>query len=343
MRLSRRDFLKLAGAVGIASTIPLRSIQKALAGNGDPRVIWLQGQSCSGCSVSLMNCIETTTIDQILLNHINLEYHSTLIAAAGDLALSGAFGPHPSVSELTSFADQWLADNPDPNDFDIDGPAGVPDNKINLIDFAALCRQGFILVVEGSIPMGSDGQFCDIGGHTTMKEAFDILARKADAILAVGACACYGGIPAASPNPTGALSVTDAMTALGITNDAVINIPGCPMHPEWFVDTVVKILAGQSIDTDSKGRPASLFGDANSERIHNSCPMKGAGQATQLGTTGCKRDQGCRGEFTWGNCPSLKWNNGVNWCIQTQSTCTGCTEPGYPGDEPFFEYYTPST
>ena len=51
MRLSRRDFLKLAGAVGVASTLPIVTLEKALAGNGDPRVIWLQGQSCSGCSV----------------------------------------------------------------------------------------------------------------------------------------------------------------------------------------------------------------------------------------------------------------------------------------------------
>jgi hydrogenase small subunit len=193
--------------------------------------------------------------------------------------------------------------------------------------------------------MGADGVFCDIGGHITMKDAFDTLARNADAILAVGTCACYGGIPAAPGNPTEAVSVTGAMDLLGITK-GVVNIPGCPIHPEWFVDTVVKILAGQfniQTDLDSKGRPAFLFGDANSERIHNSCPMKGTGQAANLGVTGCKRNQGCRGEFAWGKCPSHKWNNGVSWCVQTQSTCTGCTEPSYPGAEPLFEYYTPPT
>ncbi len=344
MRLSRREFLKLAGAVGIASTLPIVTLEKALAGNGDPRVIWLQGQSCSGCSVSLMNCIETVTVDKLLTDHINLEYHSTLIAAAGDLALSGAFGPHPSLNELASFSDQWLAENPDPNDYDISGPAGLPDNKINLIDYAALCNQGYILVVEGAIPMGSEGVFCDIGGHMTMKDAFDTLAQNADAILAVGACACYGGIPGAPGNPTEALSATEAMDQLGIANSAgVVKIPGCPMHPEWFVDTVVKLLAGESVSLDTKHRPAFLFGDANSERIHNSCPLKGTGQAIHLGDTGCKRDLGCRGEFTWGKCPSQKWNNGVSWCIQTQSTCTGCTEPDYPGAEPFFERYTPPT
>lgn len=342
MRLSRREFLKLVGAVGAAATLPIVTLEKALAGNGDPRVIWLQGQSCSGCSVSLMNCIETTTIDDLLVNHINLEYHSTLIAAAGDLALSGAFGPHPSVNELVSFSNQWLDTNPDPNNYDLSGPAGQPDNKINMFDYAALCRQGYLLVVEGAIPMGADGVFCDIGGHITMKDAFDMLARNADAILSVGACACYGGIPGAPGNPTDAVSATEAMDLLGIPNSAgVINIPGCPIHPEWFVDVVVKLLTGESFSLDSKQRPDFLFGDSQFERIHYDCPMKGTGQATQLGQSGCKRDLGCRGEYTWGKCPAHKWNNGVSWCIQTQSTCTGCTEPDYPGSQAFFKPYTP--
>lgn len=348
MRLSRRDFLKLAGAVGVASTIPMVTLEKALAGNGDPRVIWLQGQSCSGCSVSLMNCIETVTVDTLLTEKINLEYHSTLIAAAGELALSGAFGPHPSLNELASFSDDWLTS--EASKFDLSGPTGQPDGNVNLIDYAALCRQGYILVVEGAIPMGADGVFCDIGhdvnGSITMKGAFDTLARNADAVLSVGTCASYGGIPAAPGNPTGAVSVAGAMEQLGITK-GFINIPGCPIHPEWFVDVVIKILAGESIVLEDNGedydkhRPAFLFGTSNSQRIHNSCPMKGTGQAANLGETGCKRNQGCRGEFTWGHCPSHKWNNGVSWCIQTMSTCTGCTEPNYPGTNPLFEFYTP--
>lgn len=340
MHLSRRDFLKLAGAVGVASTIPMVTLEKALAGTGDPRVIWLQGQSCSGCSVSLMNCIETVTVDELLTEKINLEYHSTLIAAAGELALSGAFGPHPSLNELCTLGDNWLATGE--NKLDLSGPAGTSDGIVNLIDFAALCNQGYILVVEGAIPMGADGVFCDIGGHITMKDAFDTLARKADAILSVGTCASFGGIPAAPGNPTEAVSVTEAMDLLSIPNSGgVVKIPGCPIHPEWFVDVVVKLLAGESFSLDGKQRPAFLFGDANSERIHNNCPLRGTGQATHLGETGCKRNQGCRGEFTWGHCPSHKWNNGVSWCIQTLSTCTGCTEPDYPGTNPLFEYYTP--
>jgi hydrogenase small subunit len=348
MRLSRRDFLKLAGALGVASTFPVSTLQKALGGTGDPRVIWMQGQSCSGCSISLMNavtsasCSTCTTVDDLLVNLINLEYHSTLIAAAGELALSGAFGPHPSLNELSAMGDNWLATGT--NKLDLSGPSGVPDGQVNLIDFAALCKQGYILVVEGAIPFGSEGKFCDIGGHTTMTDAFSILGQNADLILAVGSCASYGGIPAAGSNPTDARSVTSAMSALGIQKP-VVKIPGCPMHPEWFVGTVVKLLAGTFIipdDLDSQSRPKQLFGDSGdmTQRIHAQCPLKGGGieDASALGGYGCLENFGCRGKGTWANCPSIKWNGpndpakkGVSWCVQSRTPCYGCTESNYPG------------
>ena len=356
MRLSRRDFLKLAGAVGVASTLSFSTIEKALAGTGDPRVIWLQGQSCSGCSVSLMNavnsstCTSCTTVDNLLLNVINLEYHSTLIAAAGELALSGAFGPHPSLNELSKFGENWLATGT--NKLDLSGAGGTPDGQVNLFDFAALCKQGYILVVEGSIPMGSDGKFCDIGGHTTMKDAFNILGSNADMIIAVGSCASFGGIPGAlpkaistspaQPNPTGAVSVDSAMSTLGISK-TLVNIPGCPMHPEWFVQTVIKLLAGENVTLDAFKRPDYLFGDASDatdqiKRVHAQCPFKGnnAPEASGLGGYGCLEDFGCRGKSTYANCPSIKWNGpaggtGVNWCVESRIPCYGCTEPDYPG------------
>jgi Ni,Fe-hydrogenase I small subunit len=88
MRLSRREFLQIASAFGITAALPLDLISKALAGKGLPPVIWLQGLSCSGCSISLLNSVNLATIDDILVNKINLEYHSTLVAAAGDVVFS---------------------------------------------------------------------------------------------------------------------------------------------------------------------------------------------------------------------------------------------------------------
>jgi hydrogenase small subunit len=342
MKLSRRDFFKMVGAAGLASTLPLEILQKALGGNGHPRVIWLQGQSCTGCSVSLLNSVNITTIDDVLLNYINLEYHSNLIASAGDFALSNASGPHPSPNELTSFGEEWLSSGQGLR-MDIDGPQGVPDGKVDLIDFAALCRQGYILVVEGSIPTGASGHFCHIGSGMTMIEAFDRFSQHADSILAVGTCAAFGGIPAANPKPTNALSVDGALAYLSRTK-TVINIPGCPIHPDWFVGTVVYLLAGNPVTLDAYKRPMQYFG----KRIHQegNCPFRGWQEVHNLGEQGCLKEIGCKGPTTYADCYSRKWNNpgkgqaGVNWCVAARTPCHGCTQPNFPdGMTPFYDLH----
>jgi hydrogenase small subunit len=312
--------------------MPFAAIEKAMAGNGDPRVIWLQGQCCSGCSISLLNSVNLTTVDDLLINKINLEYHSTLIASAGDLALKGATGPHPSEQELVGIGDNWLDPQPDAM-YDLNGDA-----KVNLIDFAMMAAQGYILVVEGTIPTGAGGDYCHIGSDLTMLEAFDILSEKADSIVSVGTCASFGGMAAAEPNVTGAKSVSEALAHLGRTK-SVINIPGCPIHPDWFVGTIIKLLNGENIYLDSNKRPLDYF----SLIVHERCPYKGSGEANVLGESGCLEDVGCRGKRTFANCAVQRWNSpaqgkkGVNWCVQSRTPCHGCTEPTFPdGQSPFY-------
>ena len=70
----------------------------------------------------------------------------------------------------------------------------------------------YIALVEGSIPTGFDGAYCTIGGRTAIDIAREVCGNAA-ATVAVGTCAAYGGIPAAAPNPTGALSVADGIEA----------------------------------------------------------------------------------------------------------------------------------
>lgn len=336
MRLSRREFFKLVGGLGAASLVSFTKVQEALAGHGDPRVIWLQGQSCSGCSVSLLNSIYYTTADDLLLNTINLEYHSTLIAAAGDLAWEGV-KLHPNIHELKHFQSQWLKTGEN-LDFDLNN-----DREVNLLDYAKLCNQGFILVVEGPIPIEANGHYCDVGGKT-MLEAFQILGRDADHIIAVG-CGCYGGIPAAAPNPTGALGAADALQHLGISKP-VVNIPGCPVHPDWIVGTLAYLLAnGNPPPLDAQNRPADYYGDDNNQKIHPNCPRRGNQnpRAQYLGESGCLEDLGCKGKYTFSDCPLRKWNSpakdtyGVNWCIGSNNVCIGCVQPDFPdGMTPFY-------
>jgi hydrogenase small subunit len=333
--MSRREFLKLAAVVGTGAAVNLTVVEKALAGNGDPRVIWLQGQSCSGCSVSLLNSINMMTVDELLLDTINLEYHSTLIAAAGDLAFSRSRGLHPSPTELSAFGSEWLQIGND-LDFDLDG-----NGVVDLIDFAKLAAQGYVLVVEGSIPEGSDGRFCHVGGEMTMSEAFDKFSNKATHILAIGSCATYGGIPGASPNPTGAVGVQQALDYLGRSRP-LVNIPGCPAHPDWFVGTLSFLLANSNLPVlDSYNRPVDYF----PATVHTNCPLKSRKipRAVTLGQYGCLEELGCKGKITSADCPQRKWNSGgpgqsgVNWCIGARNPCHGCTEPGFPDSmTPFY-------
>lgn len=337
MQVSRREFLQvaswMAGAIGLKAS-GLLKLQEAIAAPGAPPVIWLQGQSCTGCSVSFLNSINIASAEDLLLNSINLEYHPNLMAAAGDFAISAASVARPSPGELQGIAKDWLTDKG--SNFDLNG-----DGIVNFLDYALVARRGYILIIEGAIPIGSKGEFCHIAEDLTMIDALKIFSKNAGHIVAVGTCASYGGIPASGPNPTDALSVTDALAHLGLSN-SVINIPGCPMHPDWLVGTLVNVLTGQDIPLDDHNRPLAYYG----KKIHDegNCPYKGEQEVKVLGQKGCLKELGCKGTKTFADCFSRKWNspgvgqNGVSWCIGAGSPCIGCTEPKFP-DGDFAPFY----
>jgi hydrogenase small subunit len=299
MLISRREFLKYcsaaAGALGLSATGLVR-LQDALAAEDGPSVIWLQGQGCTGCSTSLLNTIHYATIDDLLLNTIDLEFHSTVMAAAGEMAADAAE--------------------------------------------AACDTGGYVLVVEGAIPTAHGGMYCTLWPEMTMVDAVRRFSRKAALILAVGTCAAYGGIPGGSPNPTRAKGVRDVLGAR-----SVVNLPGCPAHPDWIVGTIAHILAhGEAPAVDGDGRPTAFYRDS----IHSKCPnlakyLDGQCYAGALGEPGCLYHLGCEGKWTVADCPTRRWNGGeagalgVNWCIGAGNPCQGCTEPTFPdGVSPFY-------
>jgi hydrogenase small subunit len=84
----------------------------------------------------------------------------------------------------------------------------------------------YIVVVDGSVPLKDDGVYSTIAGITNL-QMLEETVKDAFAVIAVGSCAAFGGIPYADPNPTGAVPITDI-----ITDKPVINISGCPPIPE---------------------------------------------------------------------------------------------------------------
>ncbi|QGU02713.1 Uptake hydrogenase small subunit precursor [Corynebacterium kalinowskii] len=197
-------------------------------------------------------------------------------------------------------------------------------------------KEPHILVVNGSVPLKDDGIYCTIGGKSVeqvLKEA----AENATVVLAVGACAVYGSVQAARPNPTGAVGVDEI-----IKDKPVINVSGCPPIGEVITASLTYILThdGKAPEVDAEGRP--LF--AYDQRIHDSCPRRAHFDAGQFVRSfddegarngWCLYEVGCKGPSTFSPCPIVQWNLKSGWPIGAGHPCIGCTE------KDFFDKFTP--
>lgn len=262
VRITRRDFLKYcaisAGALGLSAST-LMNIDKAVAKettNGGIPVVWIDGAACTGCSMTLLNSTFYTTVDDLLVNTLDLNFHKTVMAAAGS--------PNSPAGAANALAVAQAAYN------GTDNPTSVP---------------LYVLVVEGGIQCGVPkgggiGEFClngDLTGetnppfdHETMLFNIQRFASHALAVLSVGTCASFGGVPGGKGSATdsrgtlyrgaqygkGALldasvsTMTSFTPSSPLTNilgmpieQVTLNISGCPPHPDWIVGTVAHIVS----------------------------------------------------------------------------------------------------
>jgi len=198
---------------------------------------------------------------------------------------------------------------------------------------------GYILVVERSIPKADD-KFCLVGGRP-FKEIVLEASKKAKCIIAVEACASFGGIPKATPSQ-----------GIGVgevgKGKPIINLPLCPVHPEHLIGTILYILTkGKLPELDDHKRPIMFFG----ELVHDKCSRRehfdqwnflkdwnDPGQREW-----CLFEKGCKGPMAYSDCPVRKWNHGTNWCIGCGAPLTGCSEPGFYGEmSPIYSASLPS-
>lgn len=189
-------------------------------------------------------------------------------------------------------------------------------------------RGKYILIVEGSIPQGLNGAYGTIGpSGTTFLERVQKTADGAAAVIAVGACAFYGGVGGATPNPTGAVGVMDV-----VKGKPIVNIPACPMNPANLMGTILHYaLTGNVPALDNLLRPTFAFG----YRIHDNCERRAhfdAGEYVQqwgdLGARNnfCLYKMGCKGPMTYNNCSIIRYNEATNWPIGAGHGCIGCSE-----------------
>lgn len=287
--LPRRDFLRVctlaAAAVGLGPLAANRFAAAAERGQ-KPSVIWLHFQECTGCTESLLRTSHPDAGD-LIFDLISLDYHETLLAAAGhqaDTTLKEAMARH----------------------------AGR-----------------YVCIVEGAIPTKDNGVYCMIGGRTAL-EIVQEVAGQAGAVIAIGSCASWGGVPSSGPNPTGASPVHAVFTG-----KSVVNIPGCPPNPYNLLGVVLQYATYGTLPAlDDQGRPLFAYG----RTIHEHCPRRAhfdAGRfAEKFGDEGhrlgyCLYKLGCKGPATHANCSVLHFCEVVDaWPIGLGHPCFGCTEKG---------------
>lgn len=187
----------------------------------------------------------------------------------------------------------------------------------------------YLLVVDGAVPTGDGGVYHCAAGRS----AIDILtdcAKGAAAIVCVGTCSSFGGVPFAAPNPTGAHPVSDI-----VGDKPIVNVSGCPPIPEVITGTLLQyVTTGRVPDLDEHLRPTAFFGNS----IHDRCyrrPFFDRGQfAKSFDDEGarngwCLYELGCKGPTTHNACATIKWNDGVSFPIESGHPCLGCSEPGF--------------
>ena len=187
----------------------------------------------------------------------------------------------------------------------------------------------YVLVVEGAIPTKADGIYMQMGGRPAVQVLREVAAQAA-AVIAIGSCASWGGVPSADPNPTGAVGVDSI-----ISDKPIINLPGCPPNPYNLLAVVLEyVTMGKLPALDSQRRPRFAYDRV----IHENCPRRAhfdAGRfALSFGDEGhrqgwCLYKLGCKGPVTHAACSTRHFNElpGI-WPIGIGAPCVGCTEKG---------------
>ncbi|CAH2602743.1 hydrogenase 1 small subunit [Rhodovastum atsumiense] len=198
-------------------------------------------------------------------------------------------------------------------------------------------KGGYLLAVEGNVPLAHGGWNCIVGGrtfHSRLEEA----ARHARAVIAWGTCASFGCVQAARPNPTQATPISRL-----VSHVPVVNVPGCPPIAEVMTGILSYMLMFDRLpEVDRNLRPKIFYG----QRIHDKCYRRAhfdAGQFVEAWDDEgarqgfCLYKMGCRGPTTYNACGATGWNEGLSFPIRSGHGCIGCSEDGFWDRGPFYE------
>jgi hydrogenase small subunit len=307
MPQTRRNFLKLAATAAAGTVVTEHSAEVASAfeqvTDGELELVWLQGQSCSGCTISMLQGQYPTLEETLREFRMEVTFHPTLMAEQGEAAIES------------------MSNSPD------------------------------VLVLEGSIPTeipsaATLGETAD-GTSKPLVDWVQELAPEAEYVIGLGNCAAFGGWPAAEnknrlhdlgENVTGAKGLQfeqrEQPGVLGPDFTAgsglpVINLGGCPPHPDYMLLTIATVLNGHTPELDEYNRPKPFY----EPLVHDNCKWRGyfdRGEfADNPGEEGCLYKVGCAGPYTHCDDQSRLWNDGTSVCLNVGAPCIGCMEPGF--------------
>lgn len=264
-------------------------------------LVWLQSGGCGGCSLSLLGAENPDLVTSLELANIKVLWHPAL----SEMPEQGFL---PMLEDIASGRQH--------------------------LDF--LCLEGSVICGPGGT-----GRFHMMSGSDSpYKDWIERLAHKARHVLAVGSCAAFGGITAGGGNAVEACGlVYDGEHSGGLLGEGfasasglpVINISGCPVHPDWVVETLQQLAAGElaAEDLDEWQRPLSY----TRHLVHHGCSRNEfyefKASAENLGQLGCMMENlGCMGTQARADCNIRPWN-GRGSCIEGGYPCINCTAPAF--------------
>lgn len=206
-----------------------------------------------------------------------------------------------------------------------------------------------LLVVEGATCFTAPQPEGWASGKV-LSEWISLIARSADYTVAVGTCACFGGVMACGRNPMSLMGLQyyrdQKGGLLGAAYRArsglpVVNIPGCPAHPDWMIGTLWALRANRlrEADLDRFNRPRVFYG----KLAHHACPRNEyyefKASAQSYSQQGCLFENlGCKGTLCESDCNERLWLARTGSCTRGGFPCLSCTSPTFPdGFVPFFE------
>jgi F420-non-reducing hydrogenase small subunit len=184
------------------------------------------------------------------------------------------------------------------------------------------------------------------------KEIAKEMRKKTQILIAMGSCACYGGLPALANLSTvesimekvyhGSVStesnglpheeipaLTDRVYALDEVVPVDLKLPGCPPTPEMFVEAVTALLQGRSANLPEK----SVCDSCPTIRVRKVIttlkrPLEPAEftPGASMNTVRCLMEQGflCLGPATKAGCGG---DERTPRCIRAYMPCRGCFGP----------------